>query len=126
MSFNPNDNNLQPISRNNYEEHFLLYADNELSLVEKTAVEEFVKSHPDLQHELDQLLQTKLPVETIALEDKEGLFADSMKLNSIGEELLLYIDNELDEKQKKIVEQKLKTDKAFQIQYADLLKTKPA
>jgi hypothetical protein len=125
MSFNPNDNNLHPISRTNYEEHFLLYADNELSPVEKAAVLEFVKAHPDLQQELDLLLQTKLPIENFSLENKEALFANSMKLNSIDENLLLYIDDELSENEKKAVEQKLKADKAFQLQYADLLKTKP-
>src|SRR5690349_2134056 len=126
MSFNPNDNNLHPISRNNYEEHFLLYADNELSAAEKAAVEEFAKAHPDLQQELDLLLQTKLPVENFSLENKEALFADSMKLNSIDENLLLYIDNELNEIGKKTIEQKLKNDKSYQAQYADLLKTKPS
>jgi hypothetical protein len=126
MSFNPNDNNLHPISRTNYEEHFLLYADNELSTVEKTAVEEFVKAHPDLQQELDLLMLTKLPLETMSLEGKEGLLAESMKLNSVDEKLLLYIDNELNKQERKAVEKKLKDDKSFQLQYADLLKTKPA
>ena len=126
MSFNPNDNNLHPVSRTNYEEHFLLYADNELSPVEKLAVEEFVKSHPDLQQELDLLLQTKLPIENFSLENKETLFADKMKLNSIDENLLLYIDDELNENEKKAVEEKLKEDKNYQLQYAYLLKTKSA
>ncbi len=125
MSFNPNDNNLNSISRNNYEEHFLLYADNELSADEKAVVEEFVNAHPDLQQELDLFLMTKLPIEIITLEGKETLLADSMKLNSIDEELLLYIDNELADEQKIEIEQRLKKDKAFQLQYADLLKTKP-
>ena len=125
MSFNPNDNNLHPISRTNYEEHFLLYADDELSPVEKAAVKEFVKAHPDLQQELDILLQTKLPIESFFLDNKESLFADNMKLNSIDENLLLYIDNELSESQKKAIEQKLEEDKGYQLQYADLLKTKP-
>jgi anti-sigma factor RsiW len=126
MSFNPNDNNLHPISRTNYEEYFLLYADEELSPVEKTAVEEFLKEHPDLQHELDLFLQTKLPVENFSLENKEALLAGSMKLNSVDENLLLYIDNELNEAEKKAIEQKLKADKTYRSQYTDLLKTKPA
>ena len=126
MSFNPNNNNLQPISRTNYEEHFLLYADDELSPAEKNAVEEFVRAHPDLQQELHLLLQTKLPVENFSLANKDTLFADSMKSNSVDENLLLYIDNELSESEKKAVEQKLKEDKTYHGQYADLLKTKPA
>ena len=40
------------INRDNYEEFFLLYADNELSVQEKNAVEDFVRQHPDLEEEL--------------------------------------------------------------------------
>ena len=42
MSFNPNDNNPGPICRSNYEEYFLLYADNELSEKDRLSVEAFV------------------------------------------------------------------------------------
>src|SRR5688572_1353110 len=125
MSFNPNDNNLSPISRNNYEEYFLLYADNELTPAEKLSVEQFLLTHQDLQQELDLLLSTKLPLEDISFNDKESLLADSMKLNSVDEALLLYIDDELSGKQKRDVEEKLKTDTGYQLQYQSLLKTKP-
>jgi hypothetical protein len=125
MSFNPNDNNPSIISRNNYEEYFLLYADNELTEAERLQVEQFLMANPDLQTELDLLLSTKLPLEQVRLENKESLLAESMKLNAIDEALLLYIDNELDEAEKLQVEEKLKRDKAYQIQYEGLLQTKP-
>ena len=126
MSFNPNDNNLHPISLANYEEYFLLYADNELTAAEKTLVHNFILAHPQLQQELDLILQTKLPIETISLENKEELLAHNMKSIAVDETLLLYIDNELNEGEKRAVEQKLKTDTSYLIQYELLLKTKPA
>ena len=46
------------INRYNYETYFLLYADNELSAIEKNSVDEFVLSNPDLGEELGMLLQT--------------------------------------------------------------------
>ena len=84
-----------------------------------------MKAHPDLQQDLDLLLQTKLPIEEISFEEKETLLSTSMKLNSVDEDLFLYLDNELNETQKKVVEEKLKEDKTFQLQYSQLLKTKP-
>lgn len=125
MSFNPNDNKSSIISRNNYEEYFLLYADNELTPAERIQVEQFLLAHPDLQQELDLFLCTKLPPEEVSLENKDSLLSDSMKLNAIDEDLLLYVDDELNEAGKKRVEEKLKTDKAYQLQYNDLLLTKP-
>src|SRR5687768_11935592 len=125
MSFNPNDNNLSPISRSNYEEYFLLYADNELSTAEQVLLQQFLIVHPDLQQELDLLLSTRLPMEEIKLDHKEGLLAHSMKLNNVDEALLLYIDNELTETEKNRVEEKLKSDSGYMVQYKSLLKTKP-
>jgi hypothetical protein len=124
MSFNSNDNKPDPISRTNYEEYFLLYADNELSQQDRTAVEAFVLAHPDLQAEFDLFLSAKLPLDDISLINKELLLADSMKLNAIDESLLLYLDNELDKVQRKTVEEKLLSDKNFALQYQALLKTK--
>ena len=52
------------INRHNYEEYFILYMDNELGSTERRMVEDFVKLHPDLQEELDMLLQSRWPVFT--------------------------------------------------------------
>jgi hypothetical protein len=124
MSFNANDNNPASISRTNYEEYFLLYADSELNDQDRAAVETFVQAHPDLQAELDLFLSVRLTAEDFTFQDKEALLAESMKLNAIDESLLLYLDNELNESAKKLVEEKLATDKAFKLQYHALLKTK--
>src|SRR5687767_5853667 len=124
MSFNSNDKKHGLISRNNYEEYFLLYADNELSQQDRTAVEAFVLAHPDLHAEFDLFRSAKLPLDDISLTNKELLLADNMKLNAIDESLLLYLDNELDKVQRKSVEEKLLSDKNFELQYQALLKTK--
>jgi hypothetical protein len=47
MSFEPN--NIMVLTRDNYEEYFLLYVDEELSLEQKAAVDAFVQLHPDLK-----------------------------------------------------------------------------
>ena len=55
MSFNNYHIN---IDRNNYEEYFLMYVDNELTPVQRLAVEEFISNHPDLKEELEILSAT--------------------------------------------------------------------
>ena len=71
------------ITRNNYEEYFMLYADNELSVAEKKAVETFVIQNPDLQNELLMVQQTILkPDNNLIFENKSLLmkqtFGDSI------------------------------------------------
>ncbi len=124
MSSNPHHINPVTITRDNYEEYFLLYVDDELTAAEKAAVEAFTLLHPDLKEELDGLLGTKLPLLDVSLENKQALFADSMKVTAIDESLLLYIDNELPEADKAKVEEKIQQDAAYQLQHQLLLKTK--
>ncbi|MFN2456833.1 MAG: hypothetical protein ABR502_01415 [Chitinophagaceae bacterium] len=123
MAFSNKINNTG-INLSNYEEYFLLYVDNELSPDQRKAVELFVAEHPQLQNELDILLSTKLPAETVGIENKEHLLAESMKLSTIDEALLLYIDNELTEEEQKKVKQRLLSDYEYQGQYQQLLKAK--
>ena len=61
------------IDRHNYEEFFLLYIDNELSVEERSAVEEFVRNNPDLEIEFTMLQQSTLPKDELVFEGKEAL-----------------------------------------------------
>ena len=86
------------INRNNYETIFLLYVDGELSAEQRKTVELFVKENPDLQAELDILMQTKLPVDEIYFNNKEALLKNnysSIQADNYEEQFLLYVDNEL-------------------------------
>lgn len=99
------------IDRNNYEEYFILYMDNELSLPERRMVEAFLHQHPDLKEELDLLLQYKLvPDSEIIFDRKEELMvplADrSVPITAANYQdwLILYLDNELSNAEKKAVD----------------------
>jgi hypothetical protein len=122
MSFEPNDN-MNTIHLGNYEEFFVLYMDNELSEEQVKMVDEFLTANPDLRAEFEILLSTKLPLEDFSF-DKQDLLAESMKLTSVDEELLLYIDNELPSDKKKTIELELASNKDYQLQHQVLLQTK--
>src|ERR1700761_2216822 len=63
------------ITRDNYEEFFLLYIDNELSVSDREAVEQYIANHPDLQEEWTALLHCRLlPDEQFAFPEKEALY----------------------------------------------------
>jgi len=98
------------ITRNNYEEYFILYMDNELTQEERGVVEAFVQLHPDLKEELELLQQFKLTPDTdIVFAGKaellKGQKASIVNLSNYEEYLLLYTDNELNPEQKAAVEQ---------------------
>lgn len=121
MSFEANDMNT--IHLGNYEEFFILYMDNELSEEQVKMVDEFLAAHPDLKAEFEMLESTKLPLEEFNF-DKAGLMAENMRLSSVDEELLLYIDNELGADDKKKVELELASNKDYHAQHQVLLQTK--
>lgn len=62
------------INNENYEEYYLLYADNELSAEQRKIVEMFVKANPQLQKEWDELMATIQSPDNISLVDKSFLF----------------------------------------------------
>jgi len=107
------------ITRNNYEEFFLLYVDNELSPAERHAVERFVDAHPDLREEWETLLQCRIaPDELAVFGEKDALLrqegapvygeggigggidpaiaGDLIHAGNYEEYFLSYIDGELD------------------------------
>jgi anti-sigma factor RsiW len=84
------------ITRDNYEEFFLLYTDNELSAAERHAVERFVAEHPDLHEEWETLQQCKLSPDThLSFPDRNSLFKPEAEGSPYTGELLSYLDGEL-------------------------------
>jgi hypothetical protein len=103
------------ITRENYEEFFLLYVDNELSFADRTLVEQFVAENPDLEEEWEALLQCRiLPDrdERTVFGHKESLMrfggeavdAGAINDDNYEEYFLSYIDGELGANDRQSVE----------------------
>ena len=92
------------INRNNYERFFLLYADNELSAVEKSMVVSFVQQNTDLEEEFLMIQQSVVsPDKILTLGDKNFLLRQEQKLineNNYEEIFVLYHDGQLNEPEK--------------------------
>jgi anti-sigma factor RsiW len=87
------------ITRDNYEEYFLLYIDNELSIADRRVVERFVSDHPDLQEEWETLLQCRIvPEQHLAFPGRDALHQQEI-------DFLSYIDGELNDKDREAVEE---------------------
>ncbi|MBO9658031.1 MAG: hypothetical protein J7527_04330 [Chitinophagaceae bacterium] len=113
------------IDRNNYEEFFILYLDNELSASDRRLVEEFAAANPDLQAELDLLMQSKLtPDMDITFSGKDALLKTENELSAGTTSMLLYIDQELPSSEKTSFEQWLAQNPAAQKELNLLQQTK--
>jgi len=93
------------INRNNYEEYFLLYADNELTDSEKAEVLMFLKQNKDLEEEFRMIHNTiSKPDGSVELTDKSFLFRNNavsfINDKNYEEIFVLYHDNELTENEK--------------------------
>ena len=88
------------ITRENYEEFFLLYVDNELPAAARSAVERFVDENPDLREEWEAFLQCRVQP------NEEFVFPFTHELLKEEHEdmLLSYVDGELDAKDRAAVE----------------------
>jgi len=98
------------ITRDNYQEFFLLYVDNELSAADRSIVEDWVSANPDLQEEWESLLSCRiLPEEDLVFQDKQSLLRTTALTGDIKESnyqdyFLSYIDNQLTDKDRHMVE----------------------
>lgn len=92
------------INKDNYEEYFLLYADNELTPVERKVVEIFVQENTELKEEFLMIQMTlNVPDEDVQLFDKSFLHkepAPFINRDNYQEIFVLYYDNELSISQK--------------------------
>lgn len=95
------------INRNNYEEYFILYADNELTHLQKKEIERFVEINKDLQQEFDMFLMTVQSAdEEIAFPLKNSLYKESglfIDETNYEEKFISYHDAELNEDEEKKV-----------------------
>jgi hypothetical protein len=117
------------IDRHNYEEYFLLYIDNELTVEQKKQVDLFIQENPDLEEELIMLKQSMLiPDDSIVFDKKYLLMKEEndafINLNNYEEWLVLYVDDELNAHEKVVVEKFAKAHPHVQQELALFKQTK--
>ncbi len=116
------------INRNNYESYFLLYVDNELSVEEKTEVENFLLKNVDLSDEFDLLLDTKISVDDLTIFKQKELLYQSTSLHIEAENceecFLLYTDDELSKAEKESVDTWVTKNPAYKPALDVLLNTR--
>jgi hypothetical protein len=116
------------LSRNNYEEYFILYMDNELDSKSRLEVESFAQENPDLKAELDMLMQSKLtPDDDISFLDKDSLMRfhqSTITLDNYQEWLVAYIDNELTKEDREDAERFIAGNPSIQRELNLLQRTK--
>lgn len=120
---------MMKIDRHNYEEFFILYMDNELSSEDRREVEAFVQLHPDLKDELDLLQQFKVSPDTnVVFAGKEELMKMNgqtpVSLTNYEEWFVQYIDDELTDEQKNVVEKFVAENPSLQKELSLLQQTK--
>lgn len=71
------------VSLTNYEERLVLYADNELTAEQRTAVEHFIAANSSAKEELALIQRSKLQPEKIIFADKESLYRKEEKVRVI-------------------------------------------
>lgn len=114
------------INRNNYEEYFLLYTDNELSVAERNMVDAFVAANPDLQEELVMLQQSVVKPMEVDFPGKAGLLKPETIDTATEEKLLLLLDNELKGKDRAAVLSLIQYNNAVKKEWELLQQTKLA
>ena len=111
------------ITRHNYEEYFLLYVDNELSMQERRMVEAFVRENGDLEEELNMIKQSVLrPDKSVVFQNKGQLMKKSSGMEPINqlnyaEYFVLYGDDELSTEENDMVEQFVYHNPQYQVEF---------
>ena len=111
------------ITRHNYEEYFLLYVDNELSVQERRMVDAFVRENADLEEELNMIRQSVLrPDKSVVFQNKGQLMKKSSGMAPINElnyaeYFVLYGDDELSTEENDMVEQFVYRNPQFQVEF---------
>lgn len=98
------------INQDNYEHYFLMYIDNELSIEERAAVNDFIIQYPNYANKLETLQQLKISPATIIYENKFSLY----KLSEQDEQCITYLENEMTNEEKASFENKLSANIAIQ------------
>lgn len=121
-------NKIMNVTRNNYEEYFLLYADGELNATDKKAVEHFVNLHPDLGEELDMLMEAVLDITPVTMPGKHLLFKQEEwseeNLAPQQQELFLLLDKELPAGRAAALQAEMDKDPILQKDWSILQQTK--
>lgn len=112
------------INRHNYETFFLLYTDNELTVEEENAVDEFVEANPDLQEELVMLQQSILKPDNIVFADKLSLQKKEFTATEVQQKLLLHLDDELTAVERNEIDGIIKADTDIEKEWIILQQTK--
>jgi hypothetical protein len=118
------------INTNNYQELLLLYVDGELQPHEMDAVDEFVAKNYEAKEELDLLLSTKL--DSIDHEEFKGLQKDALfkfendeiNLHNYPAYFVEYVNNALNDTDKKQVEDFAKSNQKIANEFELYLQTK--
>ena len=97
--------NSETINHINYLNWFILFADNELNASEIKSLQQFIEANPILKNELEEILKSKIaPIENEFFQNKKRLKKDDP--NEISS-IILYLDKELNEKEKHQFEQNI-------------------
>ena len=115
------------ITLNNYEEYFLLLADNELSPAEEILVKQFATQHPHLQEELQLLMACRLDATDMPLFPKENLLRPTIwnieTPEPIYTQMLNLLDNELPASETESLKYKIAASPVLQAEWNTLQKT---
>jgi hypothetical protein len=114
------------ITRDNYEEFFMLYADNELSQEQRSAVEAFVEANPDLKPDLDLYFSLKLDTDqSISLGDKSFLLRrEAVVPETVQTAMLLHLDGELPAAEATSLEARIQEDESLRHEWELLNRAK--